>query len=336
MNRNVVLFLACAALAGTFIFFSMIGVKKECPQCQSCPVCPEVKPPETPAPPPPVVEEEQNNDPPPPPPPKKPSTPRIANVESEHKGVDGKDYNTDWVEDVVISPKYYQDFPIDRYPGMKCYVIVTSARHVVLTLNCDVVYVNSDNITIGNYVIPRQTPGKRCNRCYVADYTTILGFLLFGRPEMGIEPLAPLGMLLMEDDVILCNAALPVLDECFKGQYNCIVGTCAWANFYAGAQSEQPDPQYDRYRFKHIEDIYNVGLVNIEHHADWFIKGHRRHARETEFANHVGGATTSTLFHNNEVQIKCDPNDTLESKKVVVNRFKDIRMWYWNIRDNDL
>ena len=49
--------------------------------------------------------------------------------------------------------QYYQTFPIERYPGLKCYVIATEERLLVSTQNCDIVLVQKENITINNIVI---------------------------------------------------------------------------------------------------------------------------------------------------------------------------------------
>ena len=316
---------------------SIQPLKTECPICAECPVqecpvpecptqecptveCPVVECPKT------EKEEEKKSE--------KPPNPNIPPPEQQVRfpGQPPPDYNTDWVDENITSPKYYQVFPIEKFPGMRCFIIATSVRQLILTLGCDVVYVSSDNITFGNYIIPRQTPGKRCNRCYVSDYINILGFMLFGRPEMGIEPIAPKGMVLLEDDALICKSAIPFLEECFQGQYNCILGDGAWMNFYAGAKTEQPDPRMSHYRFSSIDDIYNVGLMNIEHHADWFIRGHRRHHHNKDLVNHMGAS--SVLRHNNGAQMKCNISDTLAGDKVIINRPRDIKMWYYNVRDN--
>jgi len=220
-------------------------------------------------------------------------------------------------------PQYVQTIPIERYPGMQCYVIVTPSRHTVLSHNCHTVYVQSDTITIGNYVIPRQTPGARCDRCYLSDYMNILGFLLFGRPNMGIPPPAPKGLLLLEDDAIICNSALSLLDKCFYGQYNCILGNGAWANFYAGAETVQPDTRFAKNRFTSIDELIQDSLD--EDHADYYIRrAHNRHAFAVFRVNHVG--ETSTLSHHNGKTMKCKIEDSLAGNKTLVNRHKDARL----------
>jgi len=248
-------FSVCIILNAQRTAMTMDKLGGKCPACPTCPpekICPECEVCEACE----VCEECPKCEPEKPAAPVNPNTYDLPN-------------ENEWIEPVTVTPKIVQYFPIERFPGMECFVIATSVRLLVLTQNCHVAYVNRENITIGQYVIPRQTPNKRCNRCYVSDYINILGFVLFGRPEMGIPPLAPKGFVLMEDDAVVCNAALPILEKCFVGQYNCILGDGAMMNFYAGAFSEQPDG--DRYRFNRftsIDEIYRVGLMNIEHHSD--------------------------------------------------------------------
>ena len=227
----------------------------------------------------------------------------------------------------IQMPQYYQIFPIERYPGMKCYVIQTDVRQMVITTGCETAYVQSDNITIGNYVIPRQTPGMRCNRCYLSDYLNIVGFVLFGRPDDNIEPLAPKGAVILEDDAIVCNAALPHLDRCFQGQYNCILGGGAWMNYFAGAYSEQPEPdKYSEKRFTEIGQLYQHRKINREPHADWYIIAHRRHVIEENLVNHM--KSVSTLYHSNGERLRCNlQNESIAGPKVIVDRYKDIRIY---------
>ena len=226
----------------------------------------------------------------------------------------------------IQMPRFYQIFPVDRYPGLKCYVIRTDVRQMVITTGCEIVYVQSDNITIGNYVIPRQTPGQRCNRCYLSDYLNIVGFVLFGRPEKGIEPLAPKGAVILEDDAVICNAALPYLDQCFEGQYNCILGDGAWMNYFAGAHSVQPEPdKYGWNRFTEIEQLYQHRKMNRQAHADLFTREHKRHVIAVDLVNHVN--SVSTLYHHNPEQLKCMFNESLAGPKVIVERHKDIRIY---------
>jgi len=85
---------------------------------------------------------------------------------------------------------------------MKCYVFVSNLRYLVLTYNCNPIYIESDTITIGTVVLKRRNPVKKCDVCYRNDYTDVVAFLLFGQPELGIDPPAPKGVLLIEDN---CN-----------------------------------------------------------------------------------------------------------------------------------
>ena len=227
----------------------------------------------------------------------------------------------------IQMPQYYQVFPIERYPGMKCYVIRSDVRELVITTNCEAVYVQSDNITIGNYVIPRQSPGMKCNRCYLSDYLNVVGFILFGRPEDNIEPLAPKGAVILEDDIVVCNDALLYLDQCFQGQYNCILGDGAWMNFFAGAQSEQPEPgNYSGKRFSKIEELIDADQATWQPHVDWYIVARNRHGIRKSVVNHMN--SVSTLSHNIKEQINCRlHNESIAGPKVIVDRHKDIRIY---------
>ena len=231
-----------------------------------------------------------------------------------------------YLQAAYTPPEFYQTFPIERYPGIKCYVIATKKRHLVLTQNCDTVYVTPENITLGPYVIPRQTPNSVCNRCYFSDYLSIIGFVLFGRPDMGVKPLAPLGALIFEDDIVACNSSLPYLDQCFEQQFNCILGNGATMNFYAGATSKQPDPEhFGSKRFTSIDQLYDNTRIKSEPHVDWYIHSHKRHVVDTALINHLGAI--STLKHNNPEQIRCPFEESLVGKKIVIERHKDITIF---------
>ena len=230
--------------------------------------------------------------------------------------------NTNFLS-VPIMPENYQVFPAERYPGLKCYVIASSMRHFVISDNCHTIYVDKENITVENIVVPRQTPNKRCNRCTVSDYLNILSLVLFGCPERGIPPLAPMGALVLEDDVIICNKALEVLDKCFEGQYNCLLGWGAWANFYAGASSKQPDPEkYKTKRYVSRDDLFSHKSLSREPYIDYFIRHSNRHVVQTDYISHVG-SSYSVINHTSPGGMKCSIENSI-AKKAVALRFRDI------------
>jgi len=254
--------------------------------------------------------------------------PFVDHVEPfDKEQVTGKQNDTNKKKSLCLSlPRYYQVIPVERYPGLKCFIMASTMRLLVLSQPCDVVYVDSHNITIGKYVIPRQTPGKRCTRCYVADYLNVLTFVLFGRPELGIPPLAPMGALIMEDDVVICNSALPYLDKCFKGQYNCLLGRGALVDFFAGAYSKQPEPEkYSGKRYTHPDDIWKHPMLNKEIHVDRFINHTKRHVEAVHLSNHVGAISTLDHFHGTEYH--CSLENSLAGSKVIINRVADVKQW---------
>ena len=233
---------------------------------------------------------------------------------------------------VPIMPEYYQVFPIDRYPGLKCYVFASTMRYYVLTQNCNTIYMDRENITVENYVIPRQTPNKRCNRCYFSDYLNTLSLLLYGYPELNIPPLAPKGVLILEDDVVVCNKALDVLDKCFEGQYNCLLGWGAWANFYAAPNTTQLDPaKHSKKRFHSREDLFSDGCMSWEPNVDFYIRTSNRHVVRTDHINHVG-VKLSVMNHTSPGGIKCSMEDSI-AKKVIAKRFKDIDIFVQDKND---
>ena len=209
-------------------------------------------------------------------------------------------------------PQYYQTLPIEEYPGMVCYVIATKMRYSVLTQNCKTVLVKSDEIVIGNYSIARQSPGERCNRCYKSDYLSALGFLLFGRPEEGIEPLAKNGLLLIEDDVILCNSSLKLLKTCHSRQENCILGRGATMNYFAGAKTEQPNPS--KSRFTDESQLHDEAKHKAEEHTDQYINALQKHYTKYPVCIHVG--ESSTLSHKNGYIEGCSIDQSLLGAKV--------------------
>ena len=211
-------------------------------------------------------------------------------------------------------PQYYQTFPIEDYPGIECYVIATEMRYAVLTQNCKTVFVKDDVILIGNYSIPRQSPGERCNRCYKSDYLSALGFLLFGRPEEGIEPIAKKGLLLIEDDVIICSASLSMLKRCHSQQVNCILGRGATVNYFAGAKTEQPTPSNDR--FTEESELHNEAKHKAEEHTDQYLNALQKHAIKLPVCIHVGGI--STLSHKNGFIQGCSVDESLLGRKVLL------------------
>jgi len=230
-------------------------------------------------------------------------------------------------------PKYIQVFPIDRYPGMKCYVIMSTMRHLVLTENCNTIYVEAENITIGNYVMPRQTPGQSCNRCYLSDYLNVLSFILFGSPQNSIPSPAPKGALIIEDDVVLCKDTLDYLDECFDGQYNCLLGRGTWANFYAGATSEQKNPtNYSSKRFTTSDEIFAHKAMTWQTHVDLYLRKSDHHGLFVQSVNHVGGKV-SVMNHTFKDDIRCNMSDSLAAEKFVFKRHKDVKIWYAKSND---
>ena len=226
-----------------------------------------------------------------------------------------------------IPPAYYQVFPIERYPGMQCYVIATSKRYLVLTQNCISIYSDQKRIYIGQYVIERQTPDRICDRCYLSDYLNVISFILFGKPEQGIAPLAPNGALLLEDDIAICKSALDYLDECYKGQYNCFLGGGAWMNFYAGPNTTQPDKKHAKNRFTSVDQLYDhPGKHTKEwymYHIDCYLKHHRiLPAVSVEKVNHMG--VVSVMGHGTDFPWKCSMNDTLVNDKTTISRTQDL------------
>ena len=208
-------------------------------------------------------------------------------------------------------PQYYQTFPMERYPNLECYVIGTDKRHVVLTNNCKRVYVLTDKIVVDNYAIPREST-KQCVRCYLSDYLATLGLLLFGRPEANIKPLAPSGLVLLEDDTIICKDALDQLDECHRQQYNCIIGYGAGMMYFAGATTKQPNPaKHSRYRFSKLNQLYVGSSIRTNNHADWYIRVLRRHAVDVTLTNHMGNR--SLLGNSNGFLYHCNMSDSLAS-----------------------
>ena len=223
--------------------------------------------------------------------------------------------------------KYYQTFPIERYPGLKCYVIATDERLLVSTQNCDIVLVQKENITINNIVIPRQS-AERCNRCYLSDYLSVLGLLLFGRPDHNISALAPNGLLLLEDDTVVCNSALPVLDKCHNEQYNCLLGNGACMNYYAGPTTNQPHPElYHSKRFVNNRQLYQSPRLKREPHADWYIRYHEKHVVREELTNHMG--KSSTLNHENGEVFHCSMEDSLAHTVATVPRYREVKTHVW-------
>jgi len=152
---------------------------------------------------------------------------------------------------------------------------------------------------------------------------------------MNITPLAPMGAVIFEDDVVPCNTALDYLDECFNEQYNCILGYGAWMNFYAGAYSAQPHPdKYSSKRFTTTQQIFAkqnsyATYDKYYKHADWYIRGLNRHGNAVDHVNHLG--YTSVLNHDHWdpdriYHLRCPMEDTLAGNVVKVPRTQDIRI----------
>ena len=150
---------------------------------------------------------------------------------------------------------YYQNFPLERYTGLRPFTLVSPQRHVVATANCNIILVNCHNITIGNVVIPRLDT-EACHNCDKSDYLSIVKVLLFGEPEGGLKPIAPNGALIFEDDVLMCDHALLMLDKCYTEQINCMFGHGMAMNYFAGSQTLQPRPEQNHFkRFSTVEQL---------------------------------------------------------------------------------
>ena len=272
---------------------------KDCPQCPQCPQCP-------------LCEKSEEN----------------SSLSVDSKGCPVYHPEPPPKNFTFLPPIYFQDFPIERYPGLKCYVIVSERRHLVLTQNCNPIHIDSENITIGSYVIPRQAAHKVCERCYSSDYLNILSLLLFGKLDEGVEPFAPKGVVIFEDDAVACNSALDVLDDCFKEQMNCCLGYGAWMNFYAGPKTKQPHPElYAQKRFNSVSEIFHPVVTMNQDHADWMIRVIGRVGKETDYVNHLG--YTSVLQHPHDdwdvvFKLRCPMNESLAGGKKILHRTKDI------------
>jgi len=98
--------------------------------------------------------------------------------------------------------------------------------------------------------------------------TSVLSLILFGKPDEGVEPLAPKGAVIFEDDTVACKSALDELDKCFREQVNCCLGYGAWMNFYAGPNATQPNPKkYANNRFKSATEVFST--TNRHNHLDY-------------------------------------------------------------------
>ena len=204
-------------------------------------------------------------------------------------------------------PNWYQTFPISRYPNLTCYIITSDKRLDVFTSNCNFAYVLEDKIVIDDYVIPREST-KYCKRCYLSDYLNMVSLMLFGRPAAGIPPLAPGGLLLIEDDSVICKDALDLLDECHRNQYNCILGFGTGMNYFAGPKT--PQPQRSNLRFETLSQLNVRSSVYTNNHADWYIRVLRRHKHDVKYTNHVG--KNSVLGHGYDPKnIHCAFNDSI-------------------------
>lgn len=215
---------------------------------------------------------------------------------------------------------YYQTFPIEEFPGLKCYVFVTSSRFLVATSNCNPVVVFDDRILVDNIVIPRMVK-RACNRCFMADYLSVMHLMLFGHPEHGVPPLAPKGVLLIEDDTIICKNALPLLHKCFAEQYNCRLGNGNGVNFFASPTTTQAHPElYGKMRYYSVEDLYTDEMASKKH-IDWFFSRVKRPMRSERRAIHL--LSKSTLRHRKWYIEKCPFNESLAWPVAGVTRYRD-------------
>jgi len=312
MNKTLKVFLVgffvLVASSGALLVFS--NYNKPC-TAQQCPTCASEKqcqtcPPEKQCPPEKVCSEKQ--------------CPEVKECEKYEPEPPPKNFT-------FIPYSYFQVFPLERYPGIKCYTIATEKRHLVYSYGCEVVRVDSENITIGRYIIPKQAPRKVCDRCYSSDYLNIVAFVLFGKPDEGIEPLAPKGAVFFEDDTVACNSALEILDQCFKEQTNCILGYGAWMNYYAGTNTEQPNPdKYGEKRFTKLEHIFHPRTRNHDH-ADWLVRALGRQGIESDRVNHLGYTSVLNHVHDDFEQVyrlRCPMEESLAGQKVIVKRPGDI------------
>ena len=251
----------------------------------------------------------------------------FAMVRHQHQKQQPKEEKKEQAQQPVLLMQYYQTFPIERYPGMKCYVMATNSRLLVTTQNCNVVLVQMENITVNNIVIPRQS-AERCNRCYLSDYLSVLGLLLFGWPKYNISALAPNGLLLLEDDTVVCNSVLPVLDKCHHEQYNCILGNGACMNYFAGPATIQPHPErYHNKRFVNNNELYDTPTLKDEPFADWYIWTQQKHAVRKKLTNHMG--KFSTMNHNNGEMFHCSMEDSLAHTVATVPRYREVKTHVW-------
>ena len=224
----------------------------------------------------------------------------------------------------VSEPQYIQAFPVQRYPGLKCYVIASPSRPPVITDNCQMIYIQLETISIGQYTIPRQAPKRRCSRCYLSDYLNALSFILFGMPDKGIEPLAPVGAVIIEDDVVVCNKALETLDQCYRGQFNCILANSTWMNYFAGPFTDQLEPKkYRKYRFVSPAEIFGKDeIIDKENNVDSYLIKCNKHAIQAAYANRIGH---SAMDNDNGSWAQCEMKESI-AQHIVVNRTRDIKI----------
>ena len=220
--------------------------------------------------------------------------------------------------------QYYQTFPLERYHGLKCYTLTNPQRYVVTTANCNVILVDQDNITVEGVVIPRLSP-QLCNRCYMSDFLSILQVLLFGEPEIGLEPLAPHGALIIEDDVLICDHALPLLDWCHTEQINCMLGRGTTMNYFAGPKTKQPHPAENFFRrYETLDQLYNSDELDHHEHIDQYLWVNRTKMFNEQHANHLN--VKSIMNHGAILDEVCETHETLAQPKFVAHRFKDLAL----------
>ena len=224
-------------------------------------------------------------------------------------------------ENPMLYFEHVQTFPIERYPGMKCFTLATPTRFVVATMNCNPIIVFRDFISVGQFTIPRIT-NKYCSRCLMNDYLSIVKLLLFGQQDKGIAPLAPNGTLILEDDVLICKDALPLLDICHQEQVNCMLGRGNSMTYFASPTTVQPHPERNSHRrFATVNELYSPE-VNKHNHVDQYLWDDYSKMFAEQHVNHLG--TKSVMGHRYGTKSVCTVEETLEHPIEFVDRFKDL------------
>ena len=203
----------------------------------------------------------------------------------------------------------YQTFPVERFPGLVCYTLVTQGRFLVNTHGCNTIFLQNSSISVEKYVLPRAS-GKPLLPISTEDYIAILRLLLFGVPEREVPPLAPKGVLLLQDDAVVMTSALQKLDECHTRQVNCILGPGASMNYFAGASVNQPGDESKRFTaVEQLDRRQELPLSSFFQALGVYAMKEEKH----------------TILVKNDADVeRTDAPDTLAYVKKRLHRYKDI------------